>query len=194
MNERENSTGPSAAPSSVSRRRILRGGLTVAPVVMSVASKPVLGSTVCQFASAAALSAGSNAMAKAQTCNGLRPDQWKMLAAQWPQPYCGTSAGDPQEQATLYHCPATGFSGRIFGELTMLEVLDVGEGGPGLRGLGRYMVAALLNACCGRTPVLNETTVRSMWNDMLNVGYYEPTAGVQWQAPEIIAYLNTTMG
>jgi hypothetical protein len=52
----------------------------------------------------------------------------------------------------------------------------------------------LLNACTGRTPVLNETGVRMMWNDLVSQGYYEPTAGVRWTAPEIIAYLGTTMG
>jgi hypothetical protein len=140
-----------------------------------------------------------------QICSGLTPDQWKSQAASWPSPYSaissqfGTASGvsafsATQSTATLYHCPTTGFSGHVFGDRTMLEVLDIGEGSADLRGLGRYMVAALLNACSGRTPVLNESAVRAMWNDMVSRGYYEPTAGVQWGTPEIIAYLSTTMG
>jgi hypothetical protein len=164
-----------------------------APIVMTVASKPVLGSNLCNFASAGS-SAGSGAAAAVHICSGLTPEQWKVHAAQWPSPYCSTNYERTDRQATLYHCPMTGFSGRTFGDRTMLEVLDIGEGGGGVRGLGRYMVAALLNACCGRTPVLTESGVRAMWNDMVNRGYYEPTAGVQWTAPEIIAYLKTTMG
>jgi hypothetical protein len=66
--------------------------------------------------------------------------------------------------------------------------------GSTLSGLGRYMAAALLNARAGRTPVLTETTVRNMWNDVINRGYFEPTAGVRWGPPEIVAYLRTTMG
>jgi hypothetical protein len=33
-----------------------------------------------------------------------------------------------------------------------------------------------------------------MWNSYLAAGYYEPTAGVRWGAPQIVAYIQTTMG
>ena len=198
----EDSRKPPETPKSDARRRLLRAGLASAPVVMTIASRPVLGATACQAASAGA-SANSAAARTVQMCSGLTPDQWKMQAASWPSPYCGTSASQfgavstlsyAQPSATLYHCPTTGFAGRTFGQSTMLEVLDMGENSASLRGLGRWMVAALLNACSGRTPVLDESGVRAMWNDMLNQGYHEPTAGVRWGVPEIIAYLNTTMG
>ncbi|HLX30550.1 MAG TPA: hypothetical protein VKV24_18890 [Casimicrobiaceae bacterium] len=183
----------SAKPQSDERRKLLRAGLSAAPVVMTVASKPVLGSTICAAASAMG-SAGSATARTASVCNGLTPSQWKTYAAEWPLPYCATNASRTGSTATRYHCPTTGFSGHIFGDHTMLEVIDIGQGGIGTMSLGGWMVAALLNACCGRTPVLNETGVRTMWNDVVNNGYYEPTAGVKWQAPEIIAYLKTTMG
>lgn len=184
---------PSRSPRSDERRRLLRAGLTAAPVIMTVASKPVLGSTICTAASVMG-SAASGAVRTASVCSGLTPNQWKVYAAQWPTPFCATNHTSTDRQATLYHCPVTGFSGRVYGDHTMLEVLDIHEGGGGTMALGRYMVAALLNACAGRTPVLSESGVRDMWNDLVNRGYYEPTAGVQWGAPEIIAYLKTTMG
>ena len=93
--------------------------------------------------------------------------------------------------ATMYHCPTTGLGGHVFSQKTMLEVIDVTTGGLG--SLGRYTVAALLNARSGRTPMLSETTVRAMWNDLLNRGYYEPTAGIRWGAAEIVAYIKTTI-
>jgi len=96
------------------------------------------------------------------------------------------------EQPTRYHCVTTGFGGNVFGTHTMLEVLDGTQSG--LSDVGRYMVAALLNARSGRTPVLDETGVRTMWNDLVNHGYFEPTAGVQWTGAEIVAYLKSTMG
>lgn len=186
-------SGTSRSPKSDERRRLLRAGLTAAPVIMTVASKPVLGQTVCTAASAMG-SAGSGTARTASVCSGLTPSQWKVYAAQWPTPFCATNHARTDQRATLYHCPTTGFGGRIYGDHTMLEVLDIHEGGGGTTSLGRYMVAALLNACAGRTPVLTESGVRDMWNDLVNRGYYEPTAGVHWQAPEIIAYLKTTMG
>ena len=60
--------------------------------------------------------------------------------------------------------------GRVYGDRTMLEVIDFNEGGHATSALGRYIVAALLNARSGRTPVLTETGVRMMWNDAVNRG------------------------
>jgi hypothetical protein len=91
----------------------------------------------------------------------------------------------------MYHCPTTGLGGHVFSQKTMIEVIDLTSGG--LDSLGRYTVAALLNARSGRTPMLNETTVRAMWNDLMNRGYFEPTAGIRWGAAEIVAYMKTTI-
>ena len=73
-------------------------------------------------------------------------------------------------------------------------MLDVMGGDSNPSGLGRYIAAALLNARAGRTPVLDEFGVRAMWNDVVTRGYHEPTAGVQWGASQIVAYIRTTMG
>jgi hypothetical protein len=75
----------------------------------------------------------------------------------------------------------------------MIEVIDLTSGGRNLDMLGRYTVAALLNARSGRSPMLSETVVRNMWNDLINRGYFEPTAGVRWGAAEIAAYIQTTI-
>jgi hypothetical protein len=175
------------------RRRLLRGGLAAAPVLMTLASRPVLGQTACA-APSAFTSAASGAARTTSVCTGLSPRAWKAHLASWPSPYCGVAqnwvGGHP---ATLYHCPTTGLGGRVYGDRTMLEVIDINEAGGDNSAVGRYIVAALLNARSGRTPVLTETTVRNMWNDLVNRGYFEPTAGIRWTAPEIIAYLKTTM-
>jgi hypothetical protein len=75
-----------------------------------------------------------------------------------------------------------------------MSMLDVIAADSSAAGLGRYVTAALLNARAGRTPVLDEFGVRSMWNDVVNRGYYEPTAGIQWGPAQIVAYIRTTMG
>jgi len=94
---------------------------------------------------------------------------------------------------TPFHSATTGLNGRVFGDRTMLEVIDIGEGQSTMRGLGRYVVAALLNARAGRTRMLTETTARNIWNDLVNRGYYEATAGVRWDVPKVIAYIKTTI-
>ena len=260
-------------PSSDSRRKLLRGGLAVAPVVMTVASRPVLGQVACTASAITSINMQSSINHNCSITSGLSPEKWKTLAAQWPTPYSGagsatgttgtttttttttttrinsnqllqqqlagggtsstsstttsgtsspytsggttspyTSGGTTSpytsgtsspyyaatspyyaatNTATMYHCPTTGLGGHVFSQKTMLEVIDVTTGGLG--SLGRYTVAALLNARSGRTPMLSETTVRVMWNDLLNRGYYEPTAGIRWGAAEIVAYIKTTI-
>jgi hypothetical protein len=168
---------------------------------MSVMSRPVLGSTTC-VAAYVATSVTANASHPsnlASVCNGLTPAQWKVHASEWPSPYCGTTplyglAAFSDQQPTLFHCPTTGLNGRIYGDRTMLEVIDINESGIGASALGRYIVAALLNARSGRTPVLTESQVRAMWNSIIATGYYEPAQGVSWSPLQLIAYLETTMG
>ena len=83
--------------------------------------------------------------------------------------------------------------GAVFGRHTMVEVLQRTAGGGAYSTLGQYMVAALLNAAAGHTPYLTESTVRRMWNDLLNKGAFEPTPGVKWGLAEITQYLRAIM-
>jgi hypothetical protein len=91
---------------------------------------------------------------------------------------------------TLFHSSATGFRSGPFGsmgEKTISQALasDVNS-------LARYISAALLNSRAGLTPVLKPATVITMWNDYVQKGYYEPTAGVKWDAAQIVIYLQHT--
>lgn len=197
------------APKSADRRKLLRGGLAAAPVLMTVASRPVLGQVACTASAITSINLQSSINHNCTITSGLSPEKWKALAAQWPSPYAGattaaagrtvtyggvthTYGGGPTTQATAYHCTTTGLGGHVFAGKSMVDVIDMLQSG-GLNSLGRYIVAALLNARSGRTPMLSETNVRAMWNDLLNRGYYEPTAGIRWGAGEIVAYIKTTI-
>jgi len=203
------------SPRSGSRRKLLRGGLAAAPVLMTVASRPVLGQMACTASAATSISMQSSINHNCTITRGLSPEQWKALASQWPTPYSGksttaatsttsaitaatttatsrTSSSTGSHAATPFHCSLTGLGGHVFSNRSMVEVIDVMQSG-GLSSLGRYIVAALLNAHSGRTPMLSATNVRAMWNDLLHRGYYEPTAGIRWGATEIVAYIKTTI-
>jgi hypothetical protein len=200
MDPSEKSKTPPAIASGA-RRRLLRGGLSAAPVLMTVVSRPVLGQNACLTASASVGSVPSSGQQTSTVvCSGLSPQQWKAQATRWPTPYVGAVQQSEGFRAlvsqtpTAFHCPTTGLAGHVFSDRSMLAVIEVNEGGQGVTALGRYVVAALLNARAGRTPVLSETTVRSMWNDVINQGYFEPTAGVRWGPTEIVQYIKTTMG
>jgi len=128
-------------------------------------------------------------------CSGRSPSYWKANREQWPSPYCAvkkveTSGVGGQDQ-TLFHSTTTGCQGYMFRGKTMLDVLD--ESGGSYEALGRHIVAALLNAAAGLTPVLNQNGVRDMWNSYITRGYYEPTAGIRWDAEKIVTYIETTI-
>ena len=95
--------------------------------------------------------------------------------------------------ATKFHSRTTGLDGKVFDNYSMVDVLRQNAGGGNYQTLGRYVAAALLNAAAGRTPYLSEGTVRQIWNDLMALGYFEPTAGVRWGPVEITAYLRSTM-
>ena len=95
--------------------------------------------------------------------------------------------------ATRFHSKTTGLGGSCFDKHSMLAVLQQDAGGGGYATVGRYVVAAMLNAAAGRTPYLSQATIRQMWNDLISRGYFEPTAGVRWGPAEIAAYLRATM-
>ena len=108
----------------------------------------------------------------------------------WPHPYYATRAeGVGGHDATEFH--AIGCSGGYFGGLTMLEVLERGGGGDAE--LGPYIVAGVLNAAAGMTPVLDVPSVLNLWNECDSRGFYEPTAGVQWTPTQVVEYLKTTI-
>ena len=94
---------------------------------------------------------------------------------------------------TRFHSKATGLGGKVFGNATMLDVLQQKAGGGAYQRFGSYIVAALLNAAAGRTPYLSEGMIRQVWNDVMARGYFEPTAGVRWGPTEISSYLRSTM-
>lgn len=77
---------------------------------------------------------------------------------------------------------------------TLLDVLGLMGNPTGRDGLARHIVAALLNAAAGVTPpaVLSAQTVLDIWTSFVTKGYYEPTAGIKWDAPDLIDWLKTT--
>ena len=128
------------------------------------------------------------------SCTGRTPGYWKQDQhfSSWPAPYYPvTTTGLGATTATMFH--QAGFQGSQFSGLTLLDVLGEQGNAGGYAALGRHIVAALLNAASGKTPVLSVFAVLTIWNDFVATGRYEPTAGVYWDADKIVAYLKSTM-
>lgn len=171
------------------RRRFLKAGLGAGSAILTLQSRPVLGGQCVVTSSLTSLTHASHAAA-AQLCSGKTPDSWA-AAKTWPLPYISSHAGS--QSPTDYIGNITLLKGSRFSDKKMMDVVKFKDDG-GMQSLGRYTCAALLNARMGLTPVLNENGVRTMWNDYVLRGYYEPTAGIRWGAPQIIAYIQSTMG
>ncbi|MBN9423583.1 MAG: hypothetical protein J0I91_14060 [Candidatus Accumulibacter sp.] len=191
---------PQGAPGKITRRRLLKGGLASAPVLMTIANRPAIAGGlpgVCKTPSAfGSINASPHGQADV-TCSGRTPGYWKQSQwfSQWQAPCYPTDVlpVPPGHYATKFHSSTTGFNGSIFGTKTMLQVL--GTGGGGAFAVGRHIAAALLNALAGLTPVLSVGTVRNIWNSYINNGYYIPISSspaIKWYADDIVTYLKST--
>lgn len=180
------------------RRKLIKGGLSVAPIAMTLASRPVLaGGTpgTCTTPSGfTSINLKSGPDKSAGTCSGRTPGYWKQSQwfGQWPAPYypvAGTYGG-VQQQATKFGT-AFGTANGTFDDMTLLAVLETGGGDDAE--LARHIAAALLNAASGKTPVLSVDAVTNIWREYVLRGYFEPTAGIKWGSVKTTDYLKTTM-
>lgn len=173
------------------RRQLLKAGIGSGVVVATLKGRSALACSTggtCKTPSAYG-SINTSTPNKKYSCTGRTPGYWKQEQwfGQWPTPYYPTSGGG--HSATLFQnvfSPASVFSGK-----TLLQVLETGGGG--VYELGRYVVAALLNAASGKTPVVNVIQIKAMWTATCGGGYYEPTAGIKWYMQDVVQYLNSTM-
>lgn len=168
--------GSGDGPAAPDRRRLLKGALGTAPLVLSLKARPVLGSGGCTVSG---LLSG-NLSGPAPSCEGCTPGYWKTHRGSWPAPYepgtCGSGKGKGMGMGMGAGCNAPGgWSGGtrfadVFGMaglahfalsadtvdaiggdvsmLTLMQVLWLGGDEDPYR-LGAHAVAALLNAAHG---------------------------------------------
>jgi hypothetical protein len=183
-------------PPDKNRRRLVGGGLGAAPLLMTLVSRPVLGQETC-LSTSAHLSGPTSHPHEQQVCSGGSPSYWSRPQNfhEWPSPYQATTQGASagRSSSTLLSTTATLFSATFSPspyppETTLLTVLNMG--GPS-NDVARHLVAAQLNVAKGWTPVLDAGQIQAIWLEYTGRGYFEPTAGVKWSEPEIVAYLES---
>ena len=208
---------------NVGRRRLLRAGISTAPVVMTVLSRPVLAANgICQSPSGFTSGNVSN-MGMGPGCTGKSISYWRDNPSLWPAPYIPTdvigtpvsSTGGKKDKkdkkgtgtgGTVATVHATLFVGVFSPDLnpadsTFLDVLMNLQMSPdiGQRYVARLCVATVLNIAAGFVPstVLTTITVQHIWKEYAtnNYGFFHPGTinGAKWNEAEIIDYLLTTM-
>lgn len=182
--------GPSQQPMgrpvvSAGRRQLLRAGLGSAPVLMTLTSMPA-GAGVCTTASAfTSVTPSGRAGPAPVTCSGNSPTTWNSTST-WPVNKNSTRFNDILSPGLPTPSP----------KLTDLFALTSPST---FQSLQQHCAAAYLNQRAGLIPsqILISFPAgvgQTLWAACSpggGLGTYSPTAGVVWQAGEVIAWLKT---
>ena len=146
---------------------------------MTLASGPV-SAGLCQTGSAYGSLHPSGTRTSA-TCGGRSPSVWTTTNhSHWP---CNANA-----LFSAYFSPALAGN-----NVTLKKVIDPSNG---YDPVARNCLAALLNASMAPplTPasVLGVAGAKAVWSSYATKGYFEPTAGIQWNSAKIVDWITTT--
>lgn len=161
------------------RRQLLRAGMATAPVVMTVASRPVLA-LVCD--SPSGFTSLNVSHPGHDVCSGKDPAG--VLA----------EMSADERNTKFYKIFPTADSG--FGSVVKDQKLEevIGHSSEAPWGLAQEIIAAYFNVAKGRIPasILTHPAIMHIWQDYDLTGGYSPRAGAQWSYNEIVTYLKTT--
>lgn len=151
--------------SSSGRRAFLKRGVLVsAPIIISVASKPVWAGN-CTLSGMLS----GNLSQQQSVCQGGTPDHWGNNAALWPSPYDpGTMVGGTYTGGTLfYNAFSSQRSITLYNNVSMMNIIQSSMTDNSYL-LGAHAVAALLNATERTVDVFGYTPdqIKAMWSDL----------------------------
>jgi len=162
-----------------SRRRFGKSSIVASGVLATLVSRPVLGCDVCKSPSGF-LSGNLSTPGTPEALPGRSPGYWKNHT-RWPIANRETS-----KFSSVFTCKP----GSPYASITMLALLS--HQSFDSHNLGMHLVAAYLNAMAGWTPFLTAERIKSMFSEWSATGYFSPTAGVKWNAAQIVDYLKWT--
>lgn len=170
------------------RRRLFKTGIAAAPVVLTLASRPVLAAQ-CKTPSAA-MSANLS-RPQGQNVSGTQTiSQWIVAAgppANWPSSYPPTTQFRSSTVSAVF-----GSSTKYGNSATLLDVLKSPNPAttPQSTQLDKDLIVALLNrtSVSAAAQCISLSDLNKMFVNGPN-GTYEPTAGVLWGSAQIHTYL-----
>lgn len=180
---------PGMSPQGAARRRFARAGLGASGVIMTLASAPGMATTVCRPPSGFLSGTWGSSHPNAPSCFGATPADWSATPQERWIAYGRT---DPTKKFNfVFECTA---NTSALKNLTLLEIVSGNGGTADQNEVAKYIIAALLNARAGTTPVLDEAKVFQIWNEYNQKLSYTPNAGAKaWGGAEIVNYLKSTM-
>jgi len=161
-----------------SRRNFTKAGLAASGVLMTLASRPVMGEVVSKSPSGF-LSGNQSSHGTPCISQGRSPGFWKMHTGGWP-------VSTDTRFSTVFSCSHSS----VYRKYTLMQLLNHQK--DDVNNLGMHLVAAFLNARKGWTPFLEEERIRTMYTEWQTKGSFSPVANVSWNAIEIVNYLKAT--
>lgn len=170
------------------RRRLIKGGLSAAPVAMTVVSRPVLaGTETCHgptgFQSAPPSRVGSTPSCTIGKAGG--PESWKSVAK---KDYPG-GCGDRTFQTAFN-------TNGLFPNLTLFNAIQntFSSSSSTDRDVARKVAAAYLNSLKITGFPMSTTQVQQLWQGYISKNYQPGGSGVKWTtADQFQRYLNYVM-
>jgi len=164
-------------PENAGRRRFARSGLAASGIIATLTSRPVLA-TVCKSPSGS-LSGNLSNHHQDTVCEGRSPGFWKNH--KWP--------GLSKDTLLFRSVFTVSSSSSPLYDMTMRDVLYTKDD---KHNLAMHLVAGYLNYTTGRSPFLDTSRLQAMWNELQLTGYFTPTAGKQWNAEQVVSYIQST--
>lgn len=181
---------PAVRAVGATRRRLLRGGAAVAPVILTFTSRPVLGFQQACVAPSRMISGNFSGFSGPTSCGGksLADRQTEATAPIKPTWY--------DDKFTGIFSPAYVGSGNVPDTLgdVFLDSYNMGDGSAKF---AAHIIAAYQNsveAVGGVDEVLKPAQVIHMWNDIMSStsGEYCPQISMCWDADGVIGYLQNS--
>jgi len=188
----------SMSGAAVSRRRLIRAGLSAAPVMLALKSQSVLADDICikpsAFSSLTAANMKLSHMPNPAGYTCFSHGYWKQHAH--PAPY-----SDKSKSYFLTPAPAGAVSAGFspdpggYAPLTLQQVLELNGNATQTQALARHVVGTFLTAVAnGDNPaivLLTTAQSRAIWDGQ---GFWSPMTGVNWTLADTMAYFKYVYG
>lgn len=187
-----------AAISALSRRRLIRGGLSAAPVMLALKSQSVLAADICIKPSAFSSLKGASMKLSHKPNSGwtcFSHGYWKNH--DHPAPYSDKNKsffltkvlGAGETSAGFTANPGGAYTGK-----TLQQVLEI-SGNENNAALARHVVGTFLTAVSvsddPNKVLLNQWQCRQIWDTQ---GEWSPVAGATWHLADWISYFEYVYG
>ena len=190
----DSSQSTPSSSSGVSRRRLVRAGLSAAPVMAALKSNSVLAGdhTCIRPSSFSSLSAANMKVSQGRT---VKTDYQCKSHGYWKNNNAGLATNF--KETTKFLSPTSGFTqdpGNAYGKLTFQQVLEQG-GNRNNAALARHVAAAFLTATAfnddSTRVLLTKSQCRAIWNGQ---GVWSPFAGTTWTQAQTMTYFEAIYG